>query len=408
METAPETTDIVAETRGTYAAIVWQQFRKNRMALFGLWCVAGLFLVGTYTPLLCMNEPLFLMIDRKVSFPVFTSLLNRLIWENAVDIFFNLILILSPVYILLFALARRHRVWLAFRLPVIHFLIFLVFIPETFAGHDNPLYVRKPIVEYAALIKEAREEGRKVLSVMPPVPYHYRSTDPARSLGSPSSTHLLGADRQGRDVFARMLYGIRISLTIGVVAVSIYVAIGVVFGALSGYFGGWTDILISRLIEVMLCIPTFFLILALAAVIQNRSIFHVMVIIGITGWTGVARLVRAEFLKLKSLEYSQAALALGLSRRRIIFRHILPNALAPVLVSATFGIAGAILIESSLAFLALGDVTAPSWGETLNQGRQVQKIWLILYPGLAIFFVVSVFNMVGEGLRDALDPRLRK
>ncbi|MAE93922.1 MAG: peptide ABC transporter permease [Deltaproteobacteria bacterium] len=204
-----------------------------------------------------------------------------------------------------------------------------------------------------------------------------------------------------------MLYGTRISLTIGVVAVGIYVWIGVVLGALAGYLGGWWDVIISRLIEVMICIPSFFLILTLVALVEDRSIFQVMVIIGVTSWTGVARLVRAEFLQQRELEYALAARALGLPRWRVIFRHILPNALGPVLVSATFGVASAILIESSLAFLGLGDPSVPSWGETLNVGRLEMKYWLIFAPGLAIFFVVSVFNLVGEGLRDALDPKLR-
>jgi peptide/nickel transport system permease protein len=204
-----------------------------------------------------------------------------------------------------------------------------------------------------------------------------------------------------------MLYGTRISLTIGVVAVGIYVAIGVVLGAVAGYFGGWVDVTVSRLIEVMLCFPTFFLILTLAALVQDRSIFHVMLIIGVTSWTGVARLVRAEFLKHKHLEYTQAARALGIPTWRVLFVHILPNAMAPVLVSSTFGIAGAILVESSLSFLGIGDLNVPSWGETLNSGRVEGKLWLILAPGLAIFFVVTVFNLVGEGLRDALDPKLR-
>jgi peptide/nickel transport system permease protein len=167
------------------------------------------------------------------------------------------------------------------------------------------------------------------------------------------------------------------------------------------------DIVVSRFIEVMICFPSFFLILTLAALIQERSIFHVMVIIGITSWTGVARLIRAEFLKHKNLDYAQAALALGIPKGSIIFQHILPNAIAPVLVSATFGVASAILIESSLSFLGLGDITVASWGETLNTGRLENKLWLILAPGFAIFAVVTLFNVVGEGLRDALDPKLK-
>ncbi len=392
----------------TYAAIVWQQFRKNRPAVFGMWCVIILFLLATFAPLICMNQPLYFASNGRVSFPVFQSLFNRNIWENSVDIFFNLLLVLSPVYLLGLFLAKGHRLWLGARLPVLHFLLFLCILPASIFGWKNPLYIQKPIIQYDVLLQNAHEQGRNVRAIFPPIPYHYRQTNPNISGDPPSRQHLLGADKQGRDVFARMLFGTRISLTIGVVAVSIYVAIGIIFGALAGYFGGMIDLVISRLIEIMFCIPTFFLILTLAAMVERRSIFHVMAIIGVTSWPEVARLVRAEFLRLKELEYSQAALALGLPRRRVIFRHLLPNALAPVLVTATFGVAGAILIESGLSFLALGDITVPSWGELLNQGRLEQKIWLIMYPGLAIFFVVSVFNLVGEGLRDALDPRLRK
>jgi peptide/nickel transport system permease protein len=243
--------------------------------------------------------------------------------------------------------------------------------------------------------------------VFPLRPFSYRATDPARSVRPPDRTHWLGTDKEGRDVFARMVYGTRISLAVGVVAVSLYVAIGVVLGALAGWFGGRVDLVISRAIEVMICLPTFFLILALVALVQERSIFHVMAIIGVTSWTGVARLVRAEFLRQRDLDYVQAAVALGVSTRRILFVHMLPNALGPVLVSATFGVASAILVESSLAFLGLGDVSVASWGETLNAGRLEGKAWLVLVPGFAIFFVVSAFNLVGEGLRDALDPKLR-
>jgi peptide/nickel transport system permease protein len=180
-----------------------------------------------------------------------------------------------------------------------------------------------------------------------------------------------------------------------------------VLGSLAGYYGGKTDLLIMRLVEVMICFPTLFLILTIIAVF-GRSIFLIMAAIGFVGWPNVARLVRAEFLRQRSLDYVTAALAQGIPQRRVIFRHVLPNCLGPVLVSATFGIAGAILIESSLAFLGLGDPMAVSWGEMLTKGRISQEWHLILAPGMAIFFVVLVFNLLGEGLRDALDPKLRR
>jgi peptide/nickel transport system permease protein len=321
-----------------------------------------------------------------------------------VDVFFNLLLVLSPAYAAialgLGGRVRRGRVLAA--LALFQCAAFAAVAPERFGPVANPLYHSARVVDYAPA-----DGGEAAFALFPLRPYGYRDTDPVRSVQPPSAEHWFGTDKEGRDVFARMLYGTRISLTIGVVAVAIYVTIGVVLGALAGYFGGWVDAAVSRLIEVMICFPTFFLILTLAALVRERSIFHVMVIIGVTGWTGVARLIRAEFLKHKNLEYAQAARALGLRRRRIIFRHILPNAIAPVLVTATFGIASAILIESSLSFLGVGDVTVPSWGAILNSGRIEGKLWLIVAPGAAIFVMVSVFNLVGEALRDALDPKLR-
>jgi peptide/nickel transport system permease protein len=204
-----------------------------------------------------------------------------------------------------------------------------------------------------------------------------------------------------------MLYGTRISMTIGLFAVAIYVVIGIFFGSLAGYFGGWVDIGVSRLIEVMMCFPAFFLILTLAAFVPNRSIFHIMFIIGITRWPGVARLVRAEFLKQRAMDYVSAARGLGVPSWKIIVRHVLPNAVAPVLVAATFGVAGAILTESGLSFLGLGDERSPSWGQMLTMGKETFKWWMIHIPGLAIFVTVSALNTVGDAFRDAIDPKMK-
>lgn len=221
--------------------------------------------------------------------------------------------------------------------------------------------------------------------------------------------HWLGTDNLGRDIACRMLWGGRVSLAVGVVSVAIYITIGVIVGAVAGYARGWTDLVISRLIEIVICFPTFFLILTIVAFL-GPSMFMIMVVIGLTSWTGVARLVRAEFLRLSEQEFVLAGRALGYSPARLIFRHILPNAMAPVLVSATFGIAGAILTESTLSFLGLGiTVPKPSWGGILSDGRSAifSAPWIIAYPGLAIFVTITWYNLVGEAFRDAADPRLR-
>jgi len=233
--------------------------------------------------------------------------------------------------------------------------------------------------------------------------------EPDARLQAPSMNHLLGTDDLGRDVFSRMVYGARISLSVGFVAVFLSLVIGVTVGAIAGYFGGWVDTLIMRIVEIVMCFPRIFLILMLIAFL-GPNIIIVMAVIGLTGWTGLARLVRAEFLSLKERDYVQAARALGAGDRRIIFKHILPNALSPVYVSAVLGVGGAILIESSLSFLGLGvQIPTPSWGNILTSGMHYIESawWLMLFPGLAILITVLSYNLVGETLRDILDPRLK-
>lgn len=248
-----------------------------------------------------------------------------------------------------------------------------------------------------------------------PIWYPAKWCPPGKDAASMKSTsqwsgpHWLGTDEAGRDVLCRMIWGGRVSLSVGLVAVAIYVFIGIVIGSVAGYFRGWCDLIISRIIEVMICFPTFFLILTIVAFF-GQSITHIMLIIGLTGWTGIARLVRGEFLRLVDQEFVLAGRALGYSPSRIIFRHVLPNAMAPVLVAATFGIAGAILTESALSFLGLGiSKPTPSWGGLLADGREafLHAPWLIHFPGLAIFLTITAYNLIGEALRDASDPRLR-
>ncbi|RMF46599.1 MAG: ABC transporter permease [Deltaproteobacteria bacterium] len=233
--------------------------------------------------------------------------------------------------------------------------------------------------------------------------------DISARLQPPGPGHLLGTDDLGRDVLVRLCYGARISLLVGFVAVGIATAIGIIFGALAGYYGGAWDAVIMRFVDIMLCFPSFFLILAVIAFLEP-SIWNIMIIIGLTGWMGVARLVRAEFLSLREREFVLAARVLGASDLRVILRHILPNAMSPVLVHATLGVAGAILTESALSFLGIGvQPPTPSWGNMLIAGKQTLGTawWLSVFPGLAILLTVLGYNLLGEGIRDALDPRLK-
>ncbi len=323
-----------------YAAIVWRQFRKSRLAVACMWFVVALILMALMAPLLANDRPIAMRHDGRWSMP---------------------------------------------------------------ALFDSPEYMSIDFVQ----LRQAPPEGTWM--IMPPIPYRPGSYDLDAVLSGPSSEHLLGTDGDGRDVAAQLIWGARASLSVGVVAVGIAVAIGIVVGLLAGFYGGIVDIAVSRLIEVMICFPTFFLVLTVLAFV-GPSIYNIMIVIGVTGWTGVARLVRGECLKLRKREFVIAATVSGSRDWRIMWRHILPNALAPVLVSASFGIAGAILVEASLSFLGFGvPPSDPSWGSMLSQAQQFMDIawWLTLIPGFAIFATITAYNLIGEALRDAIDPNLR-
>ncbi|MBU4483885.1 ABC transporter permease [bacterium] len=329
----------MAKVSQKYSALVWSQFKKNKMALFGLIVVLTLFSVAIFAPLIANDKPYICKIDSKIYFPI------------------------------------------------------IKYYPEL-QGKD---------------FKRISREPGDVWMFMPPVPYSANEYNLDLVLEGPSLGHLLGTDEQGRDILTRLIYGSRISLSVGFVAVGIYVLIGIVLGALAGYYGGWIDMIISRFIEIMICFPTFFLILTILAFV-GPNIYNIMIVIGVTGWTGIARIIRGEFLRLREQDYVRASQISGAKNRRIIFRHILPNAIAPVLVSATFGIASAILVESSLSFLGFGvPPHVPSWGYVLSQSREFMDVawWLTIFPGFAIFITITAYNLVGEGLRDAIDPRLR-
>lgn len=240
-----------------------------------------------------------------------------------------------------------------------------------------------------------------------PIPFSAASEDLDAVLAPPGGRHWLGTDSTGRDILARMVHGAGVSLLVGFLATGISLAVGLTLGSLAGFFGGKVDFWISRLIEVVLCFPTMFLVLTVIALVEP-SIWKIMVVIGLTSWTNEARFVRAEFLRLRETEFVLAARVSGARWPRIVVRHLLPNSLAPVLVSSSFSVGAAILTEAALSFLGFGvQPPAPSWGNILSQAQQYQQQWwLALFPGLAIFAAVTAYNVVGEAFRDALDPRL--
>jgi ABC-type dipeptide/oligopeptide/nickel transport system permease subunit len=233
--------------------------------------------------------------------------------------------------------------------------------------------------------------------------------DLGKSLEGPSAEHWFGTDSFGRDILSRVLYGARISLLVGVASQAIAFALGVLLGIVSGYYGGRVDNLVMRLADVTLAFPTLLLLIAITAAFRP-SLVVVFVAIGIVGWAGLARLVRAQALVVRELDFVQAGRALGLSDTRLISRHVLPNCLAPAVVAVTLGMASAILLEAALSFIGLGaQPPTPSWGSMISDGRDFLRTapWISIFPGLAIGFVVLGFNLFGDGLRDAMDPRLR-
>lgn len=305
-------------------------------------------------------------------------------------------------------------------LVVVLLLLFVAVFAPLLAG-EKPVFMRYegkvyfPAIHMPAnLIGTAfkmmkKEKGDLVYMLMPPVPYNPNTYDLMHILERPSLSHLLGTDGTGRDVLSQMIWGSRVSISVGFVAVGIAVIIGIFLGLIAGYYGGFIDILISRTMEVMICFPTFFLILAILAFV-GPSIYNIMVVIGFTGWTGIARIVRGECIKFRGREFVVAAKGLGAGPMRIIFKHLLPNTLSPVLVVAAFGIGTAILVEAALSFLGFGvGIATPSWGRLLSGAQQYMDSawWLTLAPGFAIFVTVTAYNLIGEGLRDAIDPGMK-
>ena len=411
----------------TFGDIVWGQFKKNYFAYGALWLIGVMFILAVFSPVIASGRAFIWTENGVTHYPWLNSLFDDNYYENGVDKFFNLLLIFGCPLFLLWCgvtryvyggLSKRIRRAKMRRLAGVLFLVFMgsfLWVMMTSEGSKN----LHNYEDYLA----AQEKGSDVSAVFAPVQMMYTQQKLKDKLQEPSfmgdcaeqgrdaetcEDYTLGTDSLGRSVAVRMLYGIRISLSVGVIAVGIYVTIGIILGAFAGYFRGRIDMLIQRLIEIFMAVPTLIVLMVVVSFIDEPSIFHIMLAIGLLRWTGVARLVRGEFLRLRNLDFVTSAIALGYSTRRVIFQHILPNALGPVLVAAAFGVAAAILIESSLSFLGLGDINIPSWGQMLRDGYLTQKMHLILIPGMGIFVTVTLLNLVGEGLRDALDPKMRK
>ncbi len=268
--------------------------------------------------------------------------------------------------------------------------------------------VKPPALEvYERYRAEAADFSQVVLAPIPYSPRDYLRDQGDTGFQPPSRAHWFGTEESGADVASRMVHASRVALSIGFVATGIALLIGILIGGLMGYFSGVFDIIGMRIVEIFEAIPTLFLLLTFVAFFGS-NLYYMMVIIGLTSWTGYSRYLRAEFLKLRDQDYVQAARAAGLPLRSILFRHMLPNGVAPVLVGASFGVASAILAEATLSFLGLGSVDAPSWGQMLNQAVRFSSFnwWMAVFPGGAIFLTVFAYNLIGDALRDAIDPHL--
>jgi peptide/nickel transport system permease protein len=400
-----------------YFDVVWKQFRKNRIAVVSVYVVAGLFAAAIFAPVIASNQPYWFRDSKGTSFPWLVALLNP---PTAIDFVFNVALLISiPAFVALPVLNKRFS---SQGIPGRRRVgaLLLLFLAALCVAIPAFHVFRPPDRYFSRDFKRDQAQGRGTgtytiipfgpmeqdLDIIFKRPLFRKSGELSRY--REAQIHWMGTDDSGRDVLTRILYGTRISMTIGVVAVSIYITIGIIIGAVAGYFGGWVDMVISRAIEIVMLFPSLFLILTIVALI-GPSIYIIMVVIGLTSWPTIARLTRGEFLRQRGIDYVSAARGLGASNTRVMFRHILPNALSPAFVAVPFGIVSAIITEATLSVLGFGvRPPAPSWGSILLIAvSNYEMWWLTVFAGLSIFFTVTVFNLFGNGLRDAMDPRLK-
>lgn len=368
---APPTPEAEAPVRRSqkFTAVVWRQLKKDVGGMVGLWGIIILLIVALTAPLVANDRPIVCSYKGDLKFPAVATYVDTWVpWRN---------------------LQFRLKSW-----DIAGWMPFNDYDPDL--GEDQ--------------WRDVADSPDMAWAIWPPVRWSPRQFDKDSLKQPPSDTHVLGTDDQGRDVLARLIHGSVVAVLVGVVSMGIASFIGIILGLLAGYYGGRVDMVLSRITEIVICFPVLFLIIAVIAFLPP-SVLNIMVVIGLRRWTGIFRLIRGEVLVVRQNEYITAAEALGIPPWRILVRHILPNAVSPVFVTIAFGIAGAVLTETSLSFLGFGDPYAPSWGEVVMQGRKYvsQGLWhLTVFPGLAIFATLTAFNLFGQGLRDAMDPRLRR
>ena len=387
------------ETEYSRAREIWNRFRGSFSAMLGLILILLLCLTAICAPLLANSLPLLVRINGTLSSPAFRELISPDSTEILVSKTFNWLLLTLPSLGLLKLICRRRG------------KLFLVLGLLIAASLTIPFLTGRVQVDRTSWRTVAAEMKNGDFAIFAPMPYGPYETAATPYL-PPGKVHWLGTDHAGRDVFARMVYGARVSLAVGFFATGISMLLGTFIGLMAGYRGGKTDLLVMRLVEIVICFPTFLLLLILMSILldygSRQSILLVIAVIGLTGWTGLCRLVRGETLRVRQNAYIQSCEAMGTPLWRILLFHLLPNVSGPIFVSFTFEVAGAILAESSLSFLGFGvqDPTA-SWGELLRQAfPDPLSYWHLMFaPGLAIFLAVCSFNLVGEGLRKALDGK---
>lgn len=377
----------------SFSAKVIRDVFSNIGAKLGLVWIVIMIISAVFAPIISNSHPFLMVVDGTFSSPMAT----HLTWIDValLSSFFSGILI-----------------WLSFKRVEGWKRICLIILASILISLVSSLSVSSPKAVIYDQYREGLSSGEIESAYFAPIPYSPtdRLRDDPSPLKAPSAKHYLGTDEDGADVLSRMIYGSRIALGIGLVATFTSLIIGVLYGGVMGFYSGWVDIIMMRFLEIFESIPSLFLILTVVAFF-GRNIYLIMLIIGLTGWPGYARFLRAEFLKLRQQDFVQAAEASGLSLGSILFRHMLPNGIAPLLVLSSFGMASAILVEATLSFLGLGAIDQPSWAAMLNQavgpGGSI-AIWMATFPGLAIFLTLFAYTLIGEALRDAIDPRLQQ